>query len=116
MRWLSVAGLALAACCPSGAGMPASASGSPVAEAFGPGAPAGAAWRQARAELAELRAVFAPPLSRTVHVRLAMEHAPTGRRLQARGAVAVGRGDGLRMILVGPGGTTALDLLSLIHI
>jgi hypothetical protein len=39
-----------------------------------------------------------------------MRHEPTGRRLQARGAVAVGEGDGLRMIMLGPGGTTALDL------
>lgn len=73
-------------------------------------APDGASWRRARAELAALRARYAPAQARTQRVKLTMRHEPTGRRLQARGAVAVGEGDGLRMILLGPGGTTALDL------
>jgi hypothetical protein len=43
-------------------------------------------------------------------VRLSISDPRTGRQYQARGAVAVSPGRAARMILVGPGGTTALDV------
>jgi hypothetical protein len=56
-----------------------------------------------------LRSTLTPTGPHKAIIKLAMHHAPSGRRVEARGAVAVA-GDGLRMILLGPGGTTALDL------
>jgi hypothetical protein len=43
-------------------------------------------------------------------VRLSIGDPRTGRQYQARGAVAVSPGRAARMILIGPGGTTALDV------
>lgn len=113
MRRPWVVGLALTACCPTAREAGAPTMGAPALETANASTdqpPTGEAWRAARAELAELRARLAPRQARTLHVKLAMDHAAAGRRLEARGAVAVGGDDGLRMILLGPGGTTALDL------
>lgn len=69
--------------------------------------PDGATWRHGRHRLEELSG---PRAAKTFRVALAMTEPVTGRTLEARGAVAVAPPDGLRMILVGPGGATALDL------
>ncbi|MBI4952212.1 MAG: hypothetical protein HY908_09270 [Myxococcales bacterium] len=75
-----------------------------------PAGPAGlAAWRQARAELAELRRRARPATRYKMEVAVDFEHRPSGTHQRARGAVAVAP-DALRMILLGPGGTTALDV------
>ncbi|XXX73694.1 hypothetical protein WMF30_39230 [Sorangium sp. So ce134] len=96
-----------------------------------PGAPAArtdpSAWREGRERLADLRREVEGAGPRTLRVRLALREPRTGHVLEARGAIAVappsidGRpraAEGavlepegaLRMILLGPGGTTALDL------
>ena len=72
------------------------------------------AWRDARQRLAALRA-GAGSGQRTLKIALALREPYSGRMMQARGAVALdppgaGGDGGLRMILLGPGGTTALDL------
>ena len=100
----------LGGCCPVARPPAASTDDANDAGRHEPEGPRGEAWRRARSELADLRARFAPLRAGTLHVKLAMQHGATGRRLEARGAVAVGQTDGLRMILLGPGGTTALDL------
>jgi hypothetical protein len=66
-----------------------------------------AAWRSARARLAAIRAQIVP---RTLRLSLSVREPSTGRVIEARGAVAVDPPEALRMILLGPGGTTALDL------
>ncbi|WP_438014722.1 hypothetical protein WMF18_28000 [Sorangium sp. So ce315] len=98
-----------------------------------PGAPAArpdaSAWRDGRRRLADLRREVEGAGPRTLRVRLALREPRTGQVLEARGAIAIappavaadGRargagsaavepGGALRMILLGPGGTTALDL------
>ena len=68
-------------------------------------------WRQARAELARLRASYRPGKPYTMNLALELTEPRTGQRIRARGAVAVAPSrQGLRMIMLGPGGTTALDL------
>jgi hypothetical protein len=64
-------------------------------------------WKAARARLASLRDEVVP---RTLRVALALREPVTGRVLEARGALAIAPPASLRMILLGPGGTTALDL------
>jgi hypothetical protein len=66
-------------------------------------------WSIARDRLARLRRGRSekPYVER---VRLSISDPRTGRQYQARGAVAVSPGKAARMILVGPGGTTALDV------
>ncbi len=86
--------LALSACAPS-------ITRAPLAP------PSLAQWRAARARLASLRAQVVP---RTLRVALALREPITGRVLEARGALAIAPPASLRMILLGPGGTTALDL------
>jgi hypothetical protein len=49
-------------------------------------------------------------VARTRHIALELREPTTGRVLSARGAVAILPPRALRMILLGPGGTTALDL------
>jgi hypothetical protein len=63
------------------------------------------AWREARRELAAMRSRLAPsrPYRMKVTLELAHRELPTG-------AVAVRPPNALRMMLLGPGGTTALDL------
>ncbi|WP_437275673.1 hypothetical protein WME90_31075 [Sorangium sp. So ce375] len=85
------------------------------------------AWREGRERLADLRREVEGAGPRTLRVRLALREPRTGHMLEARGAIAVappaleGRArtagsdvvepeGALRMILLGPGGTTALDL------
>ncbi|CAN96085.1 putative secreted protein [Sorangium cellulosum So ce56] len=85
------------------------------------------AWREGRERLAGLRREVEGAGPRTLRVRLALREPRTGHVLEARGAIAVappaieGRAraagsdilepeGALRMILLGPGGTTALDL------
>lgn len=92
---LAAIGIALSACAPSRPRAPALP------------APTLAEWRAGRARLASLRAKIVP---RTLRVALALREPLTGRVLEARGALAVAPPASLRMILLGPGGTTALDL------
>ncbi len=68
------------------------------------------AWRAAHAEVAALRDRLRPKAGYTMNVALTLEQVQLGQRIRARGAVAVRPPDALRMILLGPGGTTALDL------
>ncbi|WP_433927990.1 hypothetical protein AB3662_32725 [Sorangium cellulosum] len=91
--------------------------------------PDASAWREGRQRLADLRREVEGAGPRTLRVRLALREPRTGQALEARGAIAIAppaaavdgraRGAGsaavepdgaLRMILLGPGGTTALDL------
>ena len=66
-------------------------------------------WSIARDRLARLRR-GQPDHPYVERVRLAISDPRTGRQYQARGAVAVSPGRAARMILIGPGGTTALDV------
>src|SRR5690606_141188 len=68
-----------------------------------------AEWTLARARLADLRAAQ-PRRPYVERVRVAFVEPRTGRRYEGRGAVAVSPSRAARMMLVGPGGTTALDL------
>ena len=66
-------------------------------------------WTVARDRLDRLRR-GRPDRPYVERVRLAISDPRTGRQYQARGAVAVAPGRAARMMLVGPGGTTALDV------
>ena len=66
-------------------------------------------WSIALDRLARLRR-GRPDRPYVERVRLAIGDPRTGRQYQARGAVAVSPGRAARMILIGPGGTTALDV------
>lgn len=68
----------------------------------------GAQWREAHDELGSLRASFAPATG-TLRVRVRMNGA--GFEVSGRGAIARRVPDDLRMVLLGPGGMTAVDLL-----
>lgn len=74
-----------------------------------PHVPTAAEWRAARARLSDLRAAedTGPYVEQ---IRIAMREPRTGRVVVARGAVAVRPHDAMRMVLIGPGGTTALDV------
>lgn len=91
----AVIAIASSACAPAGARSPALVP------------PTLAEWQAARARLASLRHEIVP---RTLRVALSLREPVTGRVLEARGALAVAPPASLRMILLGPGGTTALDL------
>lgn len=67
-----------------------------------------AEWRDARADLVRLRA-STPSAPRVTNVRVAFR-GPGGVGFDGRGAIAVAPGKALRMILLGPGGRTALDV------
>jgi hypothetical protein len=70
-----------------------------------------AEWRQSRHELAELRLRYRPRQPYKMNLGLELTEPRTGQRIRARGAVAVAPArQALRMIMLGPGGTTALDL------
>jgi hypothetical protein len=74
-------------------------------------APSLAQWRATRRALAELRSDYAPARAYTMNVTLELTEPYTGQQLRARGAVAVSPAEqALRMILLGPGGSTVLDL------
>jgi outer membrane biogenesis lipoprotein LolB len=94
----AVLGLVLSAC----------GAGAPVAPVTPPSA---AQWREARSQLVDLRAQ-ATGQPRTIRLSIEIREPVTGRVMQARGAVAIAPPRSLRMVLVGPGGTTALDLWS----
>ncbi len=100
-RWL-IAALCAGAC-----------SGSPDRPA--PRAPDAASWRAARKWLSGLRAELTPAAPRVEQLSLSLFRMPAGPSLRARGAVAVHpvtatHPGAVRMILLGPGGTTAFDL------
>src|SRR5262245_18428670 len=65
-----------------------------------------AEWRRARARLDMLRRESARAGSRTMHLSLALREPYTGKVMEARGAVAIDPPSAMRMILLGPGGTT----------
>jgi hypothetical protein len=95
---LGASALALASCA------------APAAEAPHGAAPTLASWQKARHRLAEIRGEAGGSGPRTMRLALTLREPRTGRTLEARGAVAVAPPEALRMILLGPGGTTALDL------
>jgi hypothetical protein len=66
-------------------------------------------WTEARDRLTRLRR-GRPDRPFVERVRLAISDPRTGRQYQARGAVAVSPGRAARMMLIGPGGATALDV------
>lgn len=66
-------------------------------------------WSVARDRLARLRRAQ-PKRPYVERVRLAINDPRTGKQYEARGAVAVSPNHAARMMLVGPGGTTALDV------
>lgn len=69
-----------------------------------------AEWRAARAHVGELASRHRPAEPYSMNLILELDQPHLGRRMRARGAVAVRPPEALRMILLGPGGTTALDL------
>lgn len=69
-------------------------------------------WRALRARLATLREKARGDGPRTRKLHLAVRDPLSGRVLESRGAVALDPPSSLRMLLLGPGGTTALDLWS----
>ena len=66
-------------------------------------------WSIARDRLARLRGAQ-PDRPYVERVRVAIIDPRTGKRYEARGAVAISPDRAARMMLVGPGGTTALDV------
>jgi hypothetical protein len=70
--------------------------------------PTTAEWEAARARLAALRGAQ-PERPYGIVVRVTLSEPRSGRSFAARGALAVDPHHALRMILLGPGGTTALD-------
>ncbi|MGO8992537.1 MAG: hypothetical protein ACLQVI_04370 [Polyangiaceae bacterium] len=70
--------------------------------------PSAREWTRLRERLAITRDA-APEHPYTERIVVAMREPRTGKVFQARGAVAVDPGKALRMILIGPGGMTALD-------
>lgn len=68
-----------------------------------------AQWTRARVELAGARAAL-PSQPYVERVRMVMKDPRTGREISARGALAVSPERAARMLLVGPGGVTALDV------
>jgi hypothetical protein len=70
----------------------------------------GEAWREAQRELDTLRAEFTPTTG-TLRVRVRMTAAGHDVVMSGRGAIAQRPPNDLRMVLLGPGGMTALDLL-----
>ena len=74
-----------------------------------PVGPSQAEWDHARVELARLRSELPQrPYTQPIHVSL--REPITGKRFDGRGAVGVDPGHAMRMILIGPGGGTALDV------
>jgi hypothetical protein len=75
------------------------------------GQAATSAWRDRRDELAALRARLAPPeQAYSMNVTLELWVERLGMRMRGRGTVAVHPPESVRMIMLGPGGTTAMDL------
>lgn len=82
----------------------------PHDEAAAPRSPSPAAWRKAREDLRDLRRSLLGLKPHTRKLALKLREPLSGRTMEARGAVAIAPPEALRMILLGPGGTTALDL------
>jgi hypothetical protein len=68
-----------------------------------------ATWAEARSELALMRS-RAPDKPYVQLIRVALREPRSGRVLEGRGAVAVDPHRAMRMVLLGPGGRTALDI------
>ncbi|MEO8800840.1 MAG: hypothetical protein ABI551_23315 [Polyangiaceae bacterium] len=68
-----------------------------------------ASFSEGRSILAELRR-HSPHGAFVENVRVTMREPRTGRTIQARGAVAVEPRRAMRLVLLGPGGATALDV------
>lgn len=99
-----LAGVVCVGCATGGAGSPSGNS------AKTPAVMTETQMHQARAEFEKLRRRYAPQAG-TMRVSVAFS-APRGiGKVKGRGAVARRPPDSLRMILLGPGGVTALDLL-----
>ncbi len=102
-RWAALGAAALAAQALVACG--------PVIPPAAPVPPTLAAWRGALADLATMHAKAEGGGPHTLKLALALREPFTGRRTEARGAVALSPAlRAVRMILVGPGGTTAFDL------
>lgn len=82
--------------------------GAPATQGYGPLDPT--AYIEARALLAALRRERDEMRTETIALTIDAPYMPS--RLVARGAVAIRPPDAIRMILLGPGGTTAMDLWS----
>ncbi|MBX3227185.1 MAG: hypothetical protein KIT84_35385 [Labilithrix sp.] len=115
MRWrgvVVVGAIALGGCRP----LPAALRHSPYTVINGdprvkevPPEPTQAEWNDARAHFVALQREV-PVRPYVERVRVAVLDPRSGKVVQARGAVAVHPGQAARMVLLGPGGTTALDL------
>ena len=66
-------------------------------------------WALARERLAAARAAL-PQKPYVERIRMVMKDPRTGREISARGALAIAPDRAARMLLVGPGGVTALDV------
>jgi hypothetical protein len=84
------------------------ASASCAAGALAPPDPTAAEWQAARVRLEALRD-SQPDQPYGIVVRVTLREPRSGRSFVARGALAVDPRRAMRMILLGPGGTTALD-------
>lgn len=69
----------------------------------------GLEWRVARARLARMRAAT-PSRPFVERIRIAIVDPRTGRAYEARGALAISPNQAARLLLLGPGGATALDV------
>jgi hypothetical protein len=69
-----------------------------------------ASWRAARERYRGLKDRLGATEPFVMKVGLEIEQPLLGKRMRGRGALAVAQPDALRMVLLGPGGTTALDL------
>jgi hypothetical protein len=95
----SAAALVALAACSCAAAAPAAPPGPTLAE-----------WRAARSRLAGIRRLSEGTGQRTLRIAMKLREPYTGQTFDARGALAIKPPHALRMILLGPGGTTALDL------
>lgn len=75
-----------------------------------PSAYAASSFQKAQGILSQFRAQLSRAQPHTKKLALSLREPISGRLLEARGAVALAPPNALRMILLGPGGTTALDL------
>lgn len=96
------------ACCASLGLLLASCSLAPSKTPISSPPPTLESWRHAKQLLAGMAERANRP--RTMRIALALREPITGRTLESRGALAVSPPESLRMILLGPGGTTSLDL------
>jgi hypothetical protein len=101
-------GVVLGGC---GGALPARAEAPPLPAACATATESSAAeWKRARERLSELRLGLRGSGPHTLRLSVKLREPFLGRVMEARGAVALSPPSALRMILLGPGGTTALDL------